>query len=73
MLKKFGLLKKRRTFAIPNNWWIRLTVRTEDSQSSNRSSILLSTTTKKDVARHPFFVYICMQKSALYYDEKIYS
>ena len=37
------------------NWWIRLTVRTEDSQSSNRSSILLSTTKKKLTQKVSFF------------------
>ena len=53
---KFGDCKNITTFAIPNRG-IRLTVRTRDSQSLNRSSILLSRTKGADSQRIGSFFY----------------
>ena len=56
-VEKFGSSKYLRTFATANEIrrGIRLTVRTEDSHSSNRSSILLSRTKASKIWK-PFFV-----------------
>ena len=40
---------------LPNKWWVRITVSTRDSQSRNRSSILLPTTSERlTIDRQPF-------------------
>ena len=62
MQKKFAGKNFLSTFAIPNEkCWVRITVSTQDSQSCNRSSILLPSTTKKVSIHFEAFFAIFLQ------------
>lgn len=52
---------------LPNKWWVRITVSTRDSQSRNRSSILLPTTKFKRLANDLVSLFCFVELSELFW------